>query len=228
MLVNFQIKTYGLFIALIVLLQACGGMPDKNQLLEQARLTYEQAESMPTDERQKYTLAEAKIALKQAEESQNKRDIEEFARIAIEKSKLAMENSHKQTITQKSQSVAVPQVAVESYETSNGLVFILPSKDLFAEHQVELENLAVIRQIAQFMQKNPTKHALIEGYTNQHDNVDFNQGLSYRRANAVRFALMRQGIKSNRLIVKTRQPTFINHSQKQYIKLTVINAIGAL
>jgi outer membrane protein OmpA-like peptidoglycan-associated protein len=223
------------FILLICLLQACGGIPDKNQLLKQARITYAKAESMPTAVEQKYTLAEAKIALEQAEESQNERDIQEFARIAIEKSQLVMEKAEKTPLiasnltTLKQKSPKPPAVTVETYEVNNGVGFVLPTNKLFAENQVELEDLAAIKQIAQFLQENPKQQALIEGHTTTNGSSDFNIGLSYRQANAVRFALMRQGIASNRLIVKglgSSQFVTNNRLKKPRIQVTVSNTIG--
>lgn len=237
----FQITAVGITKSLIalfsclLLLQACGGIPDKNKLLEQARLTYAKAESMPSAAEQKYTLAEAKIALQQAEKSRNERDIQEFARIAIEKSELAISHLSKQPkkiiprqnlLPQKS---VAPSVQVESYQIENGVAFILPSKPLFDENQKNLEELDAIQQIAQFLKKYPRQQALIEGHTATRGSSDFNDGLSYRQANAVRFALMRQGIASNRLIVKglgSRQSFSNNRSQQPRVQVTISKTIG--
>jgi outer membrane protein OmpA-like peptidoglycan-associated protein len=229
--------TKGLLISFtcLFLLQACGGIPDKNQLLEQARTTYEKAESMPVNAEQKYTLAEAKIALTQAEQSENEHDIKEFARIAIEKSKLAMKSvEQKSQLTSLSnlkpkQFIAPPSVAMKSYKTNNGISFILPSTPLFDENQEKLEDLDEIKQIAEFLQKHPKQQALIEGHTAVHGNRDFNEGLSYRQANAVRFALMRQGIASNRLIVKglgSSQTITNGRSKNPRIQVTISNTLG--
>jgi outer membrane protein OmpA-like peptidoglycan-associated protein len=221
-------KTILLIITIICLLQACGGIPDKNQLLEQARSTYAKAEAMPTAVEQKYTLAEAKIALTQAENANNVQDIKEFARIAIEKSKLAMSKLDEPTIKPKPVRPKPPHVAATSYKTQNGMAFILPTTTLFDENQLDLEEIPAIQQIAQFLQKNPQQLALIEGHTNKQGHSDFNYGLSYRQANAVRFALMRQGVASNRLIVKglgSSRPLANNPQQSQRIQVTVSNSI---
>ncbi|MEK7990536.1 MAG: OmpA family protein [Thiotrichaceae bacterium] len=229
--------TKGLIISFmcLFLLQACGGIPDKNQLLEQARTTYAKAEAMPSAAQQKYTLAEAKIALKQAEESQNERDIQEFALIAIEKSKLAMNSVEQESqlgLLSKPKPrkfIAPPSVPMQSYKINNGVAFILPSTPLFDENQQKLEDLASIQQIAQFLQKYPKQQALIEGHTAVRGDRDFNDGLSYRQANAVRFALMRQDIASNRIIVKglgSSQPITSGRSKNPRVQVTVSNAIG--
>ncbi|WP_353573383.1 OmpA family protein, partial [Candidatus Albibeggiatoa sp. nov. BB20] len=231
--------TKSLLISLmcLFLLQACGGIPDKNQLLEQARTTYAKAESMPSAAEQKYTLAEAKIALKQAEQSQNERDIQEFARIAIEKSNLAMAKVDKQPkkaisllhSLREPTTSPPPSIKMESYKINNGMAFVLPSPPLFDENQKKLEDLAAIQQIAQFLQKYPKQQALIEGHTAARGSSDFNDGLSYRQANSVRFALMRQGIASNRLIVKglgSSQPIANNRLKNPRIQVTVSNPIG--
>jgi len=217
-----------LVIGILILLQACGGMPDKSQLLEQARATYAKAEATSTSE-QKYTLAEAKIALTQAEQSQNEHDRQAFARLAIAKSKLAMDNTQSSSSQPKSKpslrTKQPPSVTVTSHQTAQGMTFILPSTALFAENQADLEQIPAIQQIAQFLHKHPHQQALIEGHTQQRGHHDFNQGLSYRQANAVRFALMRQGIESNRIIVKglgaTRPMARDYSAQNQRVQVTI-------
>lgn len=190
-------------MSILGLLTACGGMPDKSQLLEQARATYAKAETV-SSQAQKYTLAEAKIALTQAEQSQNEHDRQAFARLAIAKSKLAMDDAVNapSATTPAPKQEPPPEVPFKSYQTEQGVAFVLPSNPLFDEKQTDLEKIPAIQQIAQFLNQHPHQHALIEGHTQQQGHRDFNQGLSYRQANAVRFALMRQGIESNRIIVK--------------------------
>lgn len=220
-----------IILSCLILLQACGGIPDKDQLLEQARSAYEKAESMPATAEQRYSLEEAKIALQQAEKSDNARDIKEFARIAIEKSKLVIRSEESDFLTTLSHDrrKIAPPIHMKSYENRHEAGFLLPSQALFDENQKELQHLAEIKKIAQFLKKNPRQQALIEGHTSSQGSTDFNHGLSYRQANAVRFALMRQGIASNRLIVKglgSSRPIASSHTKNQRIQVTISNAIG--
>jgi outer membrane protein OmpA-like peptidoglycan-associated protein len=54
-------------------------------------------------------------------------------------------------------------------------------------------------QLADFMRRNPDRHALIEGYTDNTGSAATNQALSDRRAHAVMSALMQQGVPGNQL-----------------------------
>jgi outer membrane protein OmpA-like peptidoglycan-associated protein len=54
-------------------------------------------------------------------------------------------------------------------------------------------------QLADFLRRNPDRHASIEGYTDSTGSTAANQALSDRRAQAVMSALMQQGVPSNQL-----------------------------
>ncbi len=54
-------------------------------------------------------------------------------------------------------------------------------------------------QLADFMRRNPERHASIEGYTDSTGSTAANQALSDRRAQAVMSALVQQGVPGNQL-----------------------------
>lgn len=54
-------------------------------------------------------------------------------------------------------------------------------------------------QLADFMRRNPDRHASIEGYTDSTGSTAANQALSGRRARAVMSALVQQGVSGNQL-----------------------------
>jgi outer membrane protein OmpA-like peptidoglycan-associated protein len=57
-------------------------------------------------------------------------------------------------------------------------------------------------QLADFMRRNPERHASIEGYTDSTGSTAANQALSDRRAQAVRSALMQRGVPGNQLSIQ--------------------------
>jgi outer membrane protein OmpA-like peptidoglycan-associated protein len=89
--------------------------------------------------------------------------------------------------------------------TDRGLVMILGDV-LFATaaDEVNLGNDERLAKLAGFLNKYPGCSALIEGYTDSAGNDGYNRGLSQRRADAVRTALVNRGVASARLIATGR------------------------
>ena len=56
-----------------------------------------------------------------------------------------------------------------------------------------------LADLAQFLTKYPQRGAIIEGHTDSVGGIDYNQGLSQRRADSVRDFLLARGIQSSRL-----------------------------
>lgn len=90
--------------------------------------------------------------------------------------------------------------ALEARPTERGLVltlgdvlFATGSSDLLAGADNRLNRLV------SFLDQYPERNVLIEGHTDNVGNADYNQGLSQRRADAVRSYLTRQGVDSQRL-----------------------------
>lgn len=100
--------------------------------------------------------------------------------------------------------------------TERGLVLTLGDV-LFSSGTAELNtgsnsNLA---KLAGFMNRYPERTALIEGHTDSVGTEDYNQGLSQRRADAVKSYLIGQGINSTRLAASGKgknSPVADNHS----------------
>ncbi len=62
--------------------------------------------------------------------------------------------------------------------------------------------LQTVDRLANFLQKYPDRNVLIEGHTDSVGRAEYNMGLSQRRADAVRKALMDRGIGAERITTK--------------------------
>lgn len=85
--------------------------------------------------------------------------------------------------------------------TERGLVVTLGDV-LFDTGKAELKSGATtnLAKLATFLNEYPDRSVLIEGHTDTVGNADYNQALSQRRADSVKFWLMKQGVKSERLV----------------------------
>ena len=85
-------------------------------------------------------------------------------------------------------------------KTDRGLVITLGDV-LFDTNKAELKSGGAhsLQKLADFLKQYPQRNAKIEGYTDSTGNADYNQGLSDRRANAVRTSLVDMGISNDRI-----------------------------
>ena len=75
---------------------------------------------------------------------------------------------------------------------------------LFDYNKAELKSNAYpnITKLAQFLQENPDRKVIVEGYTDSTGSANYNQTLSERRANSVRMALVRAGVDPTRIVAQ--------------------------
>ncbi len=92
---------------------------------------------------------------------------------------------------------------LKARKTSRGLVLTLGNV-LFALNKATLRSgdMKRINNLAEFMKSYPKRNVMIEGYTDSTGSVQFNEKLSRRRADAVRDALVHEGISPQRIITK--------------------------
>jgi len=90
--------------------------------------------------------------------------------------------------------------ALQAKVTDRGLVLTLGDV-LFASGSSELRSgsAADLDQLVAFLGKYPARTVTIEGHTDSAGSEEYNQGLSERRANAVRAHLVRQGVDAARV-----------------------------
>ncbi|MGF0239609.1 OmpA family protein [Rhodococcus sp. IEGM1300] len=73
---------------------------------------------------------------------------------------------------------------------------------LFATNKADLKSsgLVNINKLAQFLQENPDRKVIVEGYTDSTGAANYNQSLSERRADSVRTALVKMGVDPSRIV----------------------------
>ncbi len=157
--------------------------------------------------------AEAKQAIGQAQEArteaEQQRSRAEAARVAAEQSRLQAEKARKDAEMQlEAAEAAKAKVAklqaemaeLQAKQTDRGMVLTLGDV-LFDTGRAELKAGAfgTLDRLARFLRDNPERNLKIEGHTDSVGRDDFNLGLSQRRADAVRTALVERGIDGGRI-----------------------------
>jgi outer membrane protein OmpA-like peptidoglycan-associated protein len=59
-----------------------------------------------------------------------------------------------------------------------------------------------VNKLAQFLQENPDRKVIVEGYTDSTGSDSYNQSLSERRASSVRTALVKMGVDPARIVTQ--------------------------
>jgi outer membrane protein OmpA-like peptidoglycan-associated protein len=92
---------------------------------------------------------------------------------------------------------------LKAQQTERGIVLTMGDV-LFAFGKSALLPGAIrnVQKVADFLQKNPTRNILIEGYTDSVGSDEFNLTLSQKRADAVKEQLVAMGIRSDRITTK--------------------------
>lgn len=165
------------------------------------------------------SIAEAKAATRYAEDQRlrlgEERDAARLQARTLEVGKARDEASRARSAADAAQSSEAEAAAVaarqgEEYQrqidalqaeiTDRGVVLTLGDV-LFATGSAELQDGASsnLNELVSFLNQYPGRRVLIEGHTDNVGGVEFNQGLSQRRADSVRYYLTEQGIASQRL-----------------------------
>lgn len=174
---------------------------------------------------------EAEMALKQKEKAHLLLEAREQE---ISAKAQEVEMAHQELVVKQAEIQKLEdQIAeLQGRETERGLVVTLGDV-LFETGKADLLSGARrnIETIAAFLHQNDTRNVLVEGHTDSRGTQKYNLGLSQRRADTVRFALIRQGITSNRILARgfgESQPIASNSTasgrqQNRRVEITILN-----
>lgn len=116
------------------------------------------------------------------------------------RSNAAMSAEEAAAAQQRAQELEAALTDLQAKKTDRGLVITLGDV-LFATGRADLKSGSrrSLEKLAAFLQQYPQRTVQIEGFTDSVGSDDYNQGLSERRAGAVRDALTGMGISSDRI-----------------------------
>lgn len=189
---------------------------EREQVRLEARAA--RAERVAEQERTERARAEAE---RQAEAAQRVRAERERARaererqIAEERQQMAEERTaelERQTAEMRAEADRLQQqlADLEARPTERGLVLTLGSDVLFDFDRYDLKPGAerTVARIAEFLNEYEERQVLIEGFTDSVGAREYNMGLSQRRANAVRSALVQRDVDPARIRIHGYGPDF--------------------
>ncbi|MHC8385725.1 OmpA family protein [Pseudomonas sp. LB3P14] len=209
-------------LAASVALAACSTPPNAN--LEQARTNYTGLQTNP--QASKVAALETKEAsdyLDKADKAyQDKEDqakVDQLAyltnqRVEVAKQTIALRTAEanlKNASAQRAQArldardaqIKQLQDSLNAKQTDRGTLVTFGDV-LFATNKAELKSsgLVNINKLAQFLQENPDRKVIIEGYTDSTGAANYNQSLSERRATSVQVALIKMGVDPARIVAQ--------------------------
>ena len=207
---------------LALALAACSTPPNAN--LEQARSNFSALQSQP--DATKVAALETKDAGdwlakadKAYQDGEDQRDVDQLAyltnqRIELAKQTIVLRNAEAQlqnASAQRAQARLDARTAqldklrsqLNAKQTSRGTMVTFGDV-LFDLDKSDLKPGAMrnIQQLAEFLQQNPERQVIVEGYTDSTGSANYNQRLSERRADSVRMALLSRGISPERVATR--------------------------
>ena len=209
-------------LALSIGLTACATKPNVN--LEQARSSYSTLQTDPQSVKvAALETKDAGEALEKAEkafrEDADEKRVDQLAYLANKRIELAQqtialrttEQNLQQSSAQRAQArleardaqIKQLQDSLNAKQTERGT--LVTFGDVLCDlNRSELKpgGMHNITKLAQFLQENPDRKVIVEGYTDSTGSADYNQGLSERRADSVRMALIRQGVGPERIVAQ--------------------------
>lgn len=209
-------------LALSVGLAACSSQPNVN--LEEAQTNFSGLQSDP--QAAKVAALETKDAgemLKRAEKAyldkEDEAKVDQLAYLANQRVEVAKQTINLRTAEANLQDSAAKraearlaardaqikqlQNSLNAKQTERGTLVTFGDV-LFDLDRAELKpgGLGNVNKLAQFLQENPERKVVVEGYTDSTGAANYNQQLSERRANAVRAALVKMGVGPERIVAQ--------------------------
>jgi len=210
-----------------MLLTGCASAPPHNTNLDAAISAYQSASQDPAVmQAAPEQLHKASSAIDKAKSLYQKDpsdvDVDHYAYLAQRRVEIANEKAENDTIQAKIKKAGAQRDALmleskqqkidqlrnqlssmKAKKTNRGLVLTLGTV-LFDVNRSTLKSGAMqnVDKLARFMKNDPKTNVMIEGYTDNTGKPDYNKRLSRRRAEAVRDALVNDGINPQRIITK--------------------------
>ena len=190
-------------------------LKEAQQVVANAPAERSQALAAAETTRAKQAEQQAQTAQQRAEEAQMQaRAAQEQAQTAQQQAQAERQRTEQAQTEQ--QRVQQELAALQARQTTQGLV-LSPREILFKSGSAVLEPGAesAIRRLADFLKGNPERNVLVEGFTDSTGNAALNQRLSEQRADAVRLALINDGVEPSRIQIRgmsDAQPLTSNES----------------
>jgi outer membrane protein OmpA-like peptidoglycan-associated protein len=142
-----------------------------------------------------------------AQQAEAKRQQAEARRQAAEQRTEELERQTRE-MEEQAKRLQTAVAELEARPTERGLILTLGSDVLFDFDRYELKPGAkrTIERVADFLNEYPERKVLIEGFTDAVGSREYNMGLSERRANAVRMALLERGVDPDRIKIRGYGP----------------------
>ncbi|GGL93186.1 porin [Pseudomonas asuensis] len=208
--------------ALSIALAACSTPPNPN--LEKAQADYAALQAQP--QASQLAALETKDAgewvdkaSKAYREGNKEEKVDQLAYLANQRIQLAMQTVKLRMTEQQLQGVDAQrtqarldartaqlkqlQGQLNAKQTERGTVVTFGNV-LFDLNQATLKpaGMTNVQQLATFLQQNPERQVIVEGYTDSTGSDSYNQQLSERRANAIKTALVSMGISPTRIVTR--------------------------
>ncbi len=207
-------------LALSVGLAACSSQP--NAELEQARTNYSGLQSNPksatlaaleTKDASEW-LDKADAAFRNKDDEKKVTQISYLAnqRVEVAKQTIALRSAEeelKNSAAKRAQArldnrdaqIKKLQESLNAKQTDRGTLVTFGDV-LFDTNKADLKSsgLVNVNKLAQFLQENPDRKVIVEGYTDSTGAAAYNQSLSERRAGSVRLALVKMGVDPSRVV----------------------------
>jgi len=123
------------------------------------------------------------------------------------------------------QTAMIPKIPLNTFahQTRQGLKMTLTDANLFNPNSTDLSATArgKLAALAAFLQANPKRQVIIEGYASGTGSKDYLFGLARRYAQTVRFTLVNQAVASNRVQVRLGNQRPANNHQR--VEILVLN-----
>ena len=190
---------------MIIIAGTTGCGPKSNVILEGARTAYSQARSNPDVlSNAPDAMQDAEAALKRAEHADDKEEMERMAYLAQRKVQIAVAVAEREMADKRAESLTPDQKETSlGRRTGQGIVLSFGA-GLFASGKAALKPGAAreFDKLVAFLKQHSERNVRIEGHTDSTGSDTLNLSLSKRRADAVRRALIAEGISGTRITTK--------------------------